>query len=295
MRGLYPAVEPQGQAWRQGPIHDIGFAGSEGGTYGSAPRQPPRARSTMSQSALPVSADRASPGTGSVLPDTAGLSVPDMAFARERMVDTQIRPVQVNDPRILKAMRELPRERFVPPDRAAIAYMDQDVALGDGRVLTEPRVIARLIQALAPRRGERALVVGAGTGYAACLLDALGLGVVALEQNEALGRIGKVLLTELAPAIRYETGPLAGGCPGQAPFDLILIDGAVQAVPDALAAQLVPGGRLGGILALPGRVATAFVAEAGEAGGTAAIRPRPQFDAATLLLPELAPAPGFSF
>ncbi|WP_419728823.1 protein-L-isoaspartate O-methyltransferase family protein [Lichenicola sp.] len=239
----------------------------------------------MSQSALPVSDDDVSPPG----------PLPDMLFARERMVDTQIRPVQVNDPRILKAMRELPRERFVPPGRAAIAYMDQDVALGGGRVLTEPRVIARLIQAMAPRRGERALVVGAGTGYAASLLEALGLVVVALEQNEALGRHGKALLAELAPAVRYETGPLAAGCPGQAPFDLILIDGAVRAVPEALASQLVPGGRLGGILALPGRVSTAFVAEAGEVAGSAAIRPRPQFDAATPLLPELAPAPGFSF
>ena len=250
----------------------------------------------MSQSVLPVSADRAPPGTppGPATEMRVG-PLSDMALARDRMVDTQIRPVQVNDPRILKAMRELPRERFVPADRAAIAYMDQDVALGGGRVLTEPRVIARLIQALAPRRGERALVVGAGTGYAACLLDALGVVVVALEQNEMLAARGQALLAELAPSVRYETGPLAGGCPGQAPFDLILIDGAVQAIPAGLASQLVPGGRLGGVLALQGRVATAFVAEAAGTDGATALRPRPQFDAATPLLPELAPAPGFSF
>lgn len=219
-------------------------------------------------------------------------SIPlDYEAARLRMVDTQIRPVQVNDPRVLDAMRRLPRERFVGPERRSVAYMDRDVPLADGRVLTEPRVIARLVQSLVPHRGERALVVGAATGYAACLLDALLVTVVALEQDARLAAQGQALLAELAPGVRYRVGPLAAGCPDDGPFDMILIDGAVRAIPEALAGQLAPAGRIAGVLALPGKVATAFLADASPAG----LRPRAQFDCATPLLPELAPAPGFRF
>lgn len=242
----------------------------------------------MSQSTLPIASDRTAP-----TPASDGM--PDTEFARHRMVDTQIRPVKVNDPRILKIMRDLPRERFVPADRAPIAYTDQNISLGEGRVLTEPRVIARLVQSLVPRRGERALIVGAGTGYSACLLAALGVEVVALEQNEVLAAIGHVLLAELAPAVHYQVGQLANGCAEHGPYDLILIDGAIREIPGILAAQLAPGGRMCGVLALEGRVATAFLAEASTAGGVATLKPRPQFDAATPLLPELAPAPAFSF
>ena len=227
----------------------------------------------------------------SVSPPVPSPAGPDREFARRRMVDTQIRPVGVSDPRILTAMRALPRERFVPAERADLAYMDQDIALGDGRVLTEPRVIARLLQVLVPHRGERALVVGAGPGYAACLLAAMGVAVVALEQNERLAAIGRRLTAEFAPDVGYREGRLTAGCPEAAPFDLILIDGAVQAIPEALAAQLAPVGRLAGVMALSGRVATAFLADASPAG----LRPRSQFDAATPLLPELAPPPRFSF
>ncbi len=215
----------------------------------------------------------------------------DREFARRRMVDTQIRPVGVNDTRILNAMRTLPRERFLPDDRADLAYMDQNVPLGGDRVLTEPRVIARLLQALVPHGGERALVVGAGAGYAACLLQALGVHVVALEQSASLAAVGRRLTAEFAPGIDYRDGPLAAGCPDAAPFDMILIDGAVRTIPAALAAQLTPAGRLAGVLAPAGRVATGFLADASPAG----LRPRPQFDAATPLLPELAPPPGFTF
>jgi len=242
----------------------------------------------MSQPILPIAPDRTAPTSA-----TDGM--PDTEFARHRMVDTQIRPVRVNDSRILKIMRDLPRERFVPADRAAIAYTDQNIPLGEGRVLTEPLVIARLIQSLVPRRGERALVVGAGTGYSACLLEALGVDVVALEQNQSLAALGRVLVAELAPGVRYQVGKLADGCAEHGPYDLILIDGAVRGIPDALAAQLAPGGRMCGVLAIESRVATAFLAEASPAGGVATLKARPQFDVSTPLLPELAPAFAFSF
>ncbi len=218
-------------------------------------------------------------------------SVPDWSIARLQMVDTQIRPVQVSDPRILEAMRWIPRERFVTADRVAVAYMDQNVPLLAGRVLSEPRVIARLIQALAPRRGERALVVGAGTGYAACLLHTLNCDVVALEENRILAAQARSLLAELAPGVRVHEGALSAGVPAAAPFDFILIDGGVTEIPAAYGSQLAETGRVGGVLHRPGGVPTAFLAEKQPSG----LRPRVQFDCATPLLPELAPEPAFRF
>ena len=105
------------------------------------------------------------------------------AEARNNMVDSQVRPNKVTDPRIVAAMRQLPRERFLPPALAALAYADEDVPLGEGRVLIEPMVIARLVQLTAIAAGERALVVAAGTGYGAAVLAACGARVTALEES----------------------------------------------------------------------------------------------------------------
>ena len=212
-------------------------------------------------------------------------------IARNRMVDTQIRPVQVSNPRIIKAMRSLPRERFVPAGSAGLSYADRAVKLGGGRVLMEPRITGRMLQVAVPRSGEKALVVAAGTGYAAALLAMLGLDVIALEQDAELAARGARICSELGLAPRFVVGALAGGWPAEAPYSLILIDGAVRALPEALASQLAPEGRLAAVLWPEGRVATAILAEASTHG----LRARPQFDAATALIPELAPAPQFSF
>ena len=223
-------------------------------------------------------------------------TAPDFVQTRNRMVDTQIRPLQVNDARIIKAMRLLPRERFVPADCAAIAYADRAVRLGSGpstsgRVLMEPRIIARMLQVAVPRSGEKVLVVAAGTGYSAALLATLGLWVTALEQDPLLAAEGKRLCAELAPTVRFETGPLASGWATGAPYDLILIDGGVRALPAALAGQLSAEGRLAAVLLPEGRVGTVVLAEASTHG----LRTRPQFDATTPLIPELAPVPRFDF
>src|ERR1700676_3904148 len=96
-----------------------------------------------------------------------------LADARNRMVDSQIRPNKVSDPRILDAMRHLPRERFLPDTQLALAYADQNVPLGGGRVLLQPLALARLVQAAEPMPAEKVLVVAAGTGYSAALFAAL--------------------------------------------------------------------------------------------------------------------------
>ncbi len=211
--------------------------------------------------------------------------------ARNQMVDSQIRPLQVNDARILKAMREVPRERFVPPAAAGFAYADRAVPLGGGRVLMEPRIIGRMLQVASPRAGERALVVAAGTGYAAVLLARLGLTVIALEQDAALAGRGAAICAALAPTIRFETGPLQAGWADASPYELILIDGAVRTLPPVLAGQLAAAGRLAAVLWPEAQVGTVVLAEASNGG----LRGRPQFDASTPLIPELAPRPAFAF
>lgn len=214
------------------------------------------------------------------------------AEARARMVDSQIRPNRVIDPRIVGAMRRLPRELFLPADRTALAYADEDIPLGNGRYLMQPMAIAKLVQLAAPLQRERALVVGAGTGYGAALLAACGTRVTALEDDPALLAIARRVLTQLAPGIDLAIGPLAAGWPPGAPYDLILIEGAVPAIPPALAGQLRDnGGRLVAVIGTDGRTSQAVLAESTGAG----LRAQPIFDCAVPPLPSLQPAPAFVF
>jgi protein-L-isoaspartate(D-aspartate) O-methyltransferase len=214
------------------------------------------------------------------------------AEARNNMVDSQVRPNRVNDPRILQAMRSLPRERFLPPALAALAYADGDVTLGNGRVLVQPMAIARLVQLTAVVAGERALVVAAGCGYGAALLAACGARVTALEDDTTLLALARPALAELAPSVSLVSGPLAAGWPNGAPYEVILIEGAVREVPAAIGEQLrKETGRLVTVCASDGARGQAVLAEATWAG----LRMQPKFDCATPAIPALTPAPGFVF
>lgn len=222
----------------------------------------------------------------------------DFADARARMVDSQVRPNKVTDPRILAAMRRLPREAFLPPALAARAYADEDIPLGGGRVLMAPMAIARLVQLLAPIPGERALVVGAGTGYGAALLGACGARVTALEEDPALHAIAARAVLAEAARVSLVAGPLPAGWPADAPYDLILIEGAVPAVPAAILAQLrADGGRLATVrVSPPGAPGQAVLVEAVLAQAIGAGAPaRPAFDCATAPLPAFQEKPGFVF
>lgn len=223
------------------------------------------------------------------------------AQARGLMVDGQVRPNQVNDPRIIDAMRVIRRERFVPEAAGWLAYRDGEVEISPARALTEPRVIARLVQAARVQAGEKVLLVGAATGYVACLLGALGASVVALESDAELAALGASLSADrdifadrraIEPVV-WSVGPLAAGVADAAPFDLIVIDGAIARIPAALAAQLRPGGRVVTVIApqRAGQVACASLAE--EVG--ASLRPVPLFDAAVRPIAELAVEPAFVF
>jgi protein-L-isoaspartate(D-aspartate) O-methyltransferase len=214
------------------------------------------------------------------------------ADARKNMVDSQIRPNRVSDPRILAAMRRIPRERFLPPAVLSLAYADEDVPLGNGRYLMEPMVLAKLLQAAMLREHERVLVVGAGTGYSAAVLVACGCRVVALEEDPALLAIAEAVLPAEAPGVTLVSGPLGAGWQSHAPYDMILIEGAVPEVPPALGAQLhQETGRLLTAICRDGQATRAIQAEAnGGSLGISAI-----FDCGTPPIPSLRRAPVFEF
>ena len=218
------------------------------------------------------------------------------ADARNRMVDSQVRPNKVTDPRILAAMRAIPRERFLPPAMGALAYADQDVPVGNGRVLLAPMLLAKLIQLIAPVAGERALVVASGVGYGAAVLAACGVRVIALEQDEALLAVARAALAAASPGVNLVVGGLAGGWQAEAPYDIVFIEGAVASVPAAIAAQLrqeagrlvtVIRGSAGGAVG-PGQAMRGETTQAG-------LQLRPEFDCATPSIPALLPAPAFTF
>ncbi|GBQ68957.1 protein-L-isoaspartate O-methyltransferase [Ameyamaea chiangmaiensis NBRC 103196] len=211
--------------------------------------------------------------------------------ARQRMVDAQIRPAQINDPRIIALMRVLPREECVAPSLRDFAYADQSLPLGGGRFLTEPRVVARLVQNCDIQAGDRVLVVGASGGYSAALISGLGAEVTALESDAERAALGRSFTARHAPGVTWADGALSDGCPALAPYDLIFIDGGVAQVPEPLVTQLVADGCLAGVLASPGRVPSAFIATRLQA----ALTVTPLFDAAVPVLPAFALAPVFSF
>jgi protein-L-isoaspartate(D-aspartate) O-methyltransferase len=173
---------------------------------------------------------------------TVQLPVPDFAAARRSMIENQLRPVGVTDRAVLDAMGEVPREQFVPQDSRPLAYADRSVALGGERYLAAPAVLGQLLTQMAPQQGERALVIGAGTGYSAAVLAAMGCEVTALESSPDLAARSQ------ESGIRTVNGPLEAGHKSGGPYDLVLIDGAVEHLPDAIVKQLADGGRLGAAL-----------------------------------------------
>jgi protein-L-isoaspartate(D-aspartate) O-methyltransferase len=209
----------------------------------------------------------------------------DPAIPRAHMVDSQVRPNQVNDTRVISAMRSLPREAFAPPN--ARVYADADVDLGGGRFMLAPMTIARLTQLVLSANPRTILIIGAGGGYAAAILAAAGAKVTALESDPALDTGA---LENFAPGVTKVTGKPAEGYPAGAPYDAIFIEGAVPAIPAGLAAQLAPGGRVVTILA-EGRIGRAVFAES-RGQGFAVVK---VFDTTARILPEFQPAPAFVF
>jgi protein-L-isoaspartate(D-aspartate) O-methyltransferase len=212
--------------------------------------------------------------------------------ARAHMIESQLRPNRVTDDRVIGAFAQLRRELFVPENLRAVAYIDEDLPVGDGRYLMQPMVAARLLQIAAVEPKETALVVGAGVGYEAALLSLLARSVIALEEHAELARFGRSALVEHGIATAsYVEAPLSGGHRQRAPYDVILFGGAVAEVPQEINAQLGEGGRMLAVLRPGGGVGRATVML--RTGGVLA--QRVIFDAATPLLPGFVPKPAFVF
>jgi protein-L-isoaspartate(D-aspartate) O-methyltransferase len=207
------------------------------------------------------------------------------------MVEGQIRTNKVTDSSLIAALSDLPRERFVPPAWRGTAYVDEDLPLGQGRHLMEPMVLARLLQTADVAPSDVALVIGSGAGYSAAVLARLCTTVVAIEENSTLAGDAAALLSELGidNAVVVE-GALATGYARQAPYDVILIDGAVAEIPAVILDQLAEGGRLVTVVRA-GRVGRATLVSL--RGG--AISRRIIFDAATPLLPGFVAEQHFAF
>lgn len=215
----------------------------------------------------------------------------NFAAARHNMVESQIRPNRVTDEKLIAAFAKIPREEFVPRQFRGVAYVDEAVSLGEGRHLMEPMVLARLIQTAAPAAGDLALVVGCGTGYGAAILSHLVGAVVALEHDPGLAQQATQTLGTLGiDTVAVIAGALDKGCPDQAPFDVILFDGAVPEIPETIASQLAEGGRLVAIVA-GSRIGKATLATRRRG----VLASREVFDAGTPILPGFQRKSAFVF
>jgi protein-L-isoaspartate(D-aspartate) O-methyltransferase len=213
------------------------------------------------------------------------------AQARVNMIEGQVRPNKVTDGSIVDAMAVVPREQFVPEALRGIAYVDEDIAYAPGRYLIEPMVLARLLQAADISASDVVLDIGCGTGYALAVISHLASTVVGIESDEALAARAQTLIGELditnAAVVK---GDLQRGYPEQAPYNIIVLAGAVAKVPKSLLDQLAEGGRLVTIVR-DGLVGHATLFE--RLGKN--ISSRTLFDASTPVIPGFEAKPAFVF
>lgn len=207
---------------------------------------------------------------------------------RRAMVASQLRTTGVNDPRVVAAMGAVERERFVPQACLALAYADALVPLGNGRQLNSPMALGLLLTEAKLGGSERALLIGAATGYGAAVLALLVREVVALEEDEALAAGAETALAETG--VTVVRGPLAEGWSAGAPYDFILIDGSVGQLPQAIVDQVAEGGTIA--LALDDGGATRLGVGKVAAGAFGA---NLFTDAAAAALPGFEQPRGFSF
>lgn len=186
----------------------------------------------------------------------------DFAAMRRAMVESQLRPSDVSDPVVIGAMAVTPREDFVPDERRAIAYMDRAVPLGGGRYLNPPLGTGLLLDRADLASADTVLLIGGGTGYVAAVIAPLVARVTLLESDAGLAAVARERLARFGNVAVVE-GPLNEGHADAAPYSLIIVDGAAEALPDALAAQLAEDGRLVTGLAAQGIVRLAIGRRAG--------------------------------
>jgi protein-L-isoaspartate(D-aspartate) O-methyltransferase len=215
----------------------------------------------------------------------------DYAKARTAMVESQVRPADVTATALISALRTVPREVFAAPATQAVAYADAELDVGGGRYLLRPRHLAKLLQALEPRAGEKAMELAGGTGYGAAVLAACGLSTVVLEPSAAHVPAARQALEAAGYGeVAVVSTELSAGWAEGAPYDVIVLNGAAEVVPEAWLAQLGEGGRLGVIVRQgPAGQARVYQKERG------VVSFRVVFDAAPPVLPELAAPRPFVF
>lgn len=215
----------------------------------------------------------------------------DYTAARHNMVENQIRTNRVIDPAVVAALAEVPREVFVPKAMRGFAYVDEDLDVGGGRFILEPLTVARLLIATGIKPTDVVLNIGDATGYVTAVVSKLAQTVVALESDADWAGRATQSLTDLgvdnAAVVR---GPLEQGYAAQAPYDVILLSGAVAEIPAALCRQLADGGRLAGVVGASGVGKGTLVVRVGDTFGRRAL-----FDAVTPVLPGFQAKPKFVF
>lgn len=209
----------------------------------------------------------------------------DFATRRRMMVDTQVRPADVTKFPIIEAMLAVPREAFVPDALREAAYVGENLSLAPGRVLLEPRTLAKLLDALDIRPVDLVLDLGCGLGYSAAVVGRLAQAVVAVEEDAAMAaEAQRILSAQGVDNAAVVTGPPAAGAPRHAPYDAILIQGGVEQVPATVTDQLREGGRIGAIFMNPGGAAGALGTACIGTRHGGAVAWRPAFDAAAPVL-----------
>ena len=171
--------------------------------------------------------------------------MPDRSVRARRMVSDQLAPRGITDALVLRAMETVPREEFVAPDQRKDAYADHPLPIGAGQTISQPYVVAMMLQAAEIAPSDRVLEIGAGSGYAAAVASRIAAGVCAVERIESLaGQAGRRLarLGYDNVEIRHDDG--TRGWPGGGSFDVVLVAAAGPDIPAPLLAQLAPGGRL---------------------------------------------------
>jgi protein-L-isoaspartate(D-aspartate) O-methyltransferase len=215
--------------------------------------------------------------------------------ARQKMVDGQVRPSDVTDSRIIDAMLAVPREAFVPQSQRALAYLDLDLDISEGgaakRFLIKPLVTAKMLQAAAIRQTDKVLVAGCATGYTAAVVARLAGQVIAIESDPAqVAKAGEVLGQLGLANVTFRAAAAAEGDPANAPYDVIILDGATEITPERLYGQLGDGGRLVGVFAMTRPQRAMIVTRSHHDFGNRAL-----FDAAVPVLPGLERLPAFVF
>jgi protein-L-isoaspartate(D-aspartate) O-methyltransferase len=215
--------------------------------------------------------------------------------ARQNMVDCQVRPSDVTDNRIIDAMLAVPREAFVPENQRAMAYLDLDLDVSEGafpkRFLIKPVVIAKMLQAAEIGDTDHVLVAGCATGYTAAVVAKLAGRVTATESDQAhAAKTGEVLAELGLGNVTLRAAAAADGDPENAPYDVIVLDGATEITPDRLYRQLKEGGRLVGVFAMTRPPRAMIVTHSHGDFGSRAL-----FDAAVPVLPGLERRPEFVF